>query len=476
MNRTALWSMIRHECRIFRTDGTAAAAVLAMALTLIAGALGSARWLQVERQSALTESAGQRQRVEELKARLSSPEAKPIQALSVMGQIGAVEILLPRPVAFLSIGHGDVLPSRYRQSTTTTDESIAQTANLENPSYLQTGRFDLSFVLVYLYPLFVLAMSYDVISSEREKGTLALALSQPISIRTWIAVRLAVRFVAITAAVTAIVLATSLVLAAPLTDPETALSIVLWFAAMVGYGAVWFTVAAFANLFSRAHSSVNAIVVGSAWILLVLILPMTVNVAASFAHPLPSRVALIGAFRTAEDASRGEGNGLVLRHYTEHPDLIPDGAPMDKADLSIMLYKVNREAERLADPVLERFGTQLRRQRRLVDRYTWLSPAMSMQTLLDEIAGTGTARYERFRQQVLEFNRRWHAHFEPLIFQKAALTVTDVPLIPRFDFHEEPFVERAQRVLWHLLAILFPVLLLSFAVGRLTGSASRFVM
>jgi ABC-2 type transport system permease protein len=463
MTPAAVLLLIRHELRILRSSRASVAAILAMALTLIGGAVGSARWWYEESQAGAAETAGQQSRLDAMMARLSSPGAKPLAALSVMGQIGAVEVLDPLPAAALSIGHGDVLPSRYRSSTTTTDESIAQTANLENPSYLQAGRFDLSFVLVYLYPLFILALAYDLISSEREGGTLSLTLSQAISMRAWIAIKLGVRMAVISVAAMTIVVV-ALAMFGWLAGVTTLLWIGFWFTALLGYGAFWFSAAAATNILGRAPSSVNGLVLSTVWLVLVLIVPMTVNVVASLTHPLPSRVELIGAFRTAEDASRGEGNGLVLRHYTDHSELIPDGGPVDKADLSIMLYKVNREAERLAAPVLERFETQLAGQRELVDRYTWISPAMSMQALLDDIAGTGTARYERFRQQVIRFNRKWHAYFEPLIFRKATLNASDLATIPLFEFQEEPTQERIGRILLRLAAILFPTLILTIAV------------
>ena len=51
------------------------------------------------------------------------------------------------------------------------------------------GRFDLAFVLIYLYPLLILALTYNLLSAEKEQGTLALALSQPVSLRTLVSAR-----------------------------------------------------------------------------------------------------------------------------------------------------------------------------------------------------------------------------------------------------------------------------------------------
>ena len=48
-------------------------------------------------------------------------------------------------------------------------------------SHEMVGRFDLAFVTVYLLPLLVLALSYNVLSEEREQGTLARTLAPTLS-------------------------------------------------------------------------------------------------------------------------------------------------------------------------------------------------------------------------------------------------------------------------------------------------------
>ena len=77
--------------------------------------------------------------------------------------------------------------------TTDAKETVTGGAELENPQRLLSGRLDLAFVLIYLYPLLILAISYNLLSAEQEQGTLALLLSQPVSLRTVILAKVAVR-------------------------------------------------------------------------------------------------------------------------------------------------------------------------------------------------------------------------------------------------------------------------------------------
>ena len=67
------------------------------------------------------------------------------------------------------------------------------TTEIENPNRLLAGRFDLAFVIVFLYPLLILTLSYNMLSAEQEQGTLALTLSQPVSLRTLVSGKVLLR-------------------------------------------------------------------------------------------------------------------------------------------------------------------------------------------------------------------------------------------------------------------------------------------
>jgi ABC-2 type transport system permease protein len=47
---------------------------------------------------------------------------------------------------------------------------------------------------VFLFPLRILALSYNLLSAEREQGTLALVLSQPVRLSTVVLGKLVARF------------------------------------------------------------------------------------------------------------------------------------------------------------------------------------------------------------------------------------------------------------------------------------------
>ena len=70
---------------------------------------------------------------------------------------------------------------------------VTKYLELENPVSLMTGSLDIAFVVIFLLPIFILAMSYDLLSSEKERGTLAMILAHPISLRELLASKIIAR-------------------------------------------------------------------------------------------------------------------------------------------------------------------------------------------------------------------------------------------------------------------------------------------
>ncbi|MEL6556952.1 MAG: ABC transporter permease, partial [Bacteroidota bacterium] len=74
------------------------------------------------------------------------------------------------PLAGLSIGQRDLNPG-IQNVTILTLEGQKYNSDLVNPVRLLFGNFDFSFLVVYMFPLLIIAFSYNLLSEEKEKGT-----------------------------------------------------------------------------------------------------------------------------------------------------------------------------------------------------------------------------------------------------------------------------------------------------------------
>ncbi|NJL76510.1 MAG: ABC transporter permease [Saprospiraceae bacterium] len=104
-----------------------------------------------------------------------------------------VAAMPPAPLALIATGQSDIF-THYVQPSIYGDEFALKLTELSSPVQLLFGSFDLSFVLIYLLPLIVIAFTYDLLSSERENGSLRLLAAQPLSIFAWLSQKALIRF------------------------------------------------------------------------------------------------------------------------------------------------------------------------------------------------------------------------------------------------------------------------------------------
>jgi ABC-2 type transport system permease protein len=345
----------------------------------------------------------------------------------------------------------------YFKMTTDAKETVLAAAELENPHRLLTGRFDLAFVLIYLSPLLILALTYNLLSAEKEQGTLVLALSQSISLRTLVAGKVVLRFGLFVAAVVGMAALAISVGGVNLTAPGVGPRLALWIGAVALYGLFWFAAAAAVTSLGKS-SATSAMVLAGIWFVLVVLVPSLLSMTTTSMFQVPSRVEMIQAMRVASDEANTEGSKLLARYYEDHPELATGDEQQAMNDFNMVRVAVNSEVERRVQPVLDRYARQLSAQQRIVDRARFLSPAILMQNVLSDVAGTGTARHRAFVKQVEVFHQRWRDYFVPLVFQKAQLQ--DYSGLPQFRFVDETISTVSRRVTISLVGLAVPALVI----------------
>lgn len=361
-------------------------------------------------------------------------------------------VLPPTPLAALTVGQSDLLPSALPLAPGR-QPSLADGAESENPHRLLIGRFDAAFAVVYLFPLLIIGLSFALIAGERERGTLAILLAQPLTLQSLFAGKIAPRMVV----VGGLLLAFAAISAADV--PVSAWPrLATWLAIGIAYAAFWFALTA-AVVTRRGNTSAHAVILAAAWLGLTLLVPTLVNLAIKTMVPVPSRVELILASRAATDQATAERSHLLGAFYEDHPDLAPAGRDPSHGEdfITLQLVTAQRVEHDLA-PVLARFSDQLTRQRRLVEKLKYLSPALLAQSAFADAAGTGSARYDLFFKQVRAHHSQLRAFFEPRVLSKEKFTGWDN--VPAFVYVEEPSISVVARIV--------P------AVGALLGAALGF--
>ncbi len=397
-----------------------------------------------------------------------SPFGNPANPANMAGGLGAHYAVMPSAaLAPVALGQTDLFPSQFKV-THQSKVNFLHNNDIENPWHLQSGHFDMAFVIVYLLPLLIFALSYNLLSGEKEDGTLRLLLSQPLALPTLIAGKIAVRAAVLLGAAVLVPLAVLLVarpqaLAAP--------GATLWWALLVGaYALFWFTAVVAVNAFGRS-SATNAMVLIIGWVVLVLVVPVLLNIAVTQASPAPSRAELATRTRVVTAQAMSHNAALLATDY-EHVDkpevLVPKDGHLAMSGRAMANVRIQRQVDETLQPELDRFDAQQAAQQVLVARWSAISPAAVAYEGITALAGTGQSRNAWFMAQITAYHQAWKGFFFPRIDGGQAITPADFKDIPVFHWREEGKGAVQAQAARAVLQLLLPTLvLLGVALWRL---------
>lgn len=466
-----LTRIIKHEWRSLTADRTAWLVLALFALVIGYALYKGQSWVRVQQNGLAQMRADERKRLDGIRAEIAKAEAEaaqkneplkypdwgarhPFYVGNYRGQQYAA--LPPAPLAAMAVGQSDVYPNHFKVSGAM-KETFMVAQDLESPFKLFAGHFDLAFVILYFFPLLILALSFNLVAAEKEEGTLAMLLSNPVRLRQVVLGKVALR--ALVIFLSAIVFSA---LGFALTGGSLRQSLpnlLLWVAAVTAYGAFWFALAVAVNALGKSAAT-NAVILAACWLAFVVVIPSVVNLTATTLYPVPSRIEFVTAMRGETQVAELKGSQLLGKYFEDHPELVKPAdttSPFSKTgedDFAMLSLAKNELVGRALQPVLARFDAQLDAQRRFTNRFRFLSPAILMQGALNDIAGTGLARYQHFMTQVDGFHRDWQGFFNPRVFEKRAMTGGDLNQLPRFAWAEEDFGMLMQRALWPSLLLL----------------------
>jgi ABC-2 type transport system permease protein len=458
-----LWHVVRHELRLLARGAAGPVALVLMGVAVAYAAWAGARWRDEQLTTLEQIRAQDEQTYATIRAQLDelALRGNPVPRLQLAGMawyiaqpegavapaphldprraeaaasewVGARHAALPlAPFSALAVGQSDLHPY-YTRVTIRTRPILVNSDEIENPVNLLSGRFDLAFVLTFCCPLLMLPLLYNIVSEDRDSGTLALVASEPVALDSIILGRLVIRTGAAWLVTVAASLATLAIGGA--LDRVSAADVAVWCVVVTAAVLFWAGVALVVNA-ARWRSATNATVLAVAWLVLVVILPVLLGEVAGAWAPVPSRVELINAVREAGNLDAADVAALVTAYYEDHPDAAPS---RESADVTAIRGLAQQdEVDRRIEPILSAYRTATARQQTITDRLRFLSPPLLVYGAAIELAGTTNTRYRQFADQVDAYHARWRRYFYPLVHARASLTMREYEQAPRFTFEEE---------------------------------------
>lgn len=458
----ALLTVFRHELRRLVRERATPVLALLFASSCLYAAWNGQRWAG-QRGEALRQIAIdlQESRDDSRARAVAAAAAQPGRTLS-QGSVSAnvwYQPTLPlRPLAPLAIGQGDGYPFDVRFHPVSPRTLFTpREASLSNPAALASGSFDLAFVIVYLLPIFVLALTYDFWIRERERGTARLLLAQPISPWMLFAGKAAALGGAVLlglATLVGVALLTFGGAGGPSGSALAALGVTILL-----YGAFWVAVALAVNVLVR-HAAGAALACGAIWLGVIALLPALLTAAVDLTHPAPSSAAYSNRLRETE----------LERQNARRQPATPAGSTAEREDRNAALRRtLSRVTEDMAAYGLVRdaFRAQEHARRNLAHRLRFASPATAVQDSLERLAGTDATRAVAFQQQAWNFAQGLRAHVEANLNETSSEDLARLYAgVPAFRFVEPAATEVRQALAANAAALLGFLVALGTVIGN----------
>ncbi|WP_080054231.1 DUF3526 domain-containing protein [Spirosoma aerolatum] len=335
---------------------------------------------------------------------------------------------VPSSLAPLSLGMRDLFPYYYYLWGAAFYRQVF-TQELANPQKLSVGHFDWAFVVVFLLPLLLIALSYNLLSAENELGTYTLLRSQPVTLRQIVFAKVAFRLLLILGFLVIVS-----VLAVPILGINLAESgwlLAKFLLVSVVYSLFWGGVIVAVVSFQKT-SAFNALVLLGCWLVLVVALPTMLQQVLTISQPI-DRTTLENLVR--DQYSQHSPDSVVLKpYYARHPAYY---FPSDtaKRDPELRPYYARNEAVDLTlGPLVEQHEAAVAAREATVQQWSWFLPAVNTLDLFNELAGTSAAAHRDYLRQIRDFHSRWNAFFLPKVFKNELLTPADYDRLPAWQF------------------------------------------
>ncbi|MGM9478753.1 DUF3526 domain-containing protein [Pedobacter sp. GSP4] len=293
--------------------------------------------------------------------------------------------------------------------------------DINNPVSLLLGNMDLSFVFIFLFPLVIIAFTYNLLSEQKESGIWSLLKSQTDNafkvIWRKFLVRAAVVFTV------AILLLFSAVVYLQLPIGFTFFSVA---ALLMLYLAFWFSVSFFIISVGRS-SSFNASALVAVWILICIVIPASLNLFLTQKYPVPEALQHVIDQREGYHEKWDMPKEVTMKPFFKHyPELAKYPFPQEKTFSWFWYYAM----QQMGDDQAKESRLSIENKLALRQRFTYIAafffPTIQTQLGINKMAATDLDTHLDFQQAVRQRHEQIRLHFYPSIFLNQDIAGTDI--------------------------------------------------
>lgn len=357
----------------------------------------------------------------------------------------------PSNLNALSIGQRDV--NATIQSVTIRNlEAQKYDTDLYNPANLLAGNLDYSFVLIYLFPLLIIALAYNLLSEEKEGETWRLVWVQAKNPLRYLGQKIAIRAVAVYAALAIILGYAIVVLSLPLNAAFFAVVCL-----SVLYIAFWFALTFWVMSWHKS-SSVNAVSLLSFWMLLTIVCPAVANSYLIHKYPVPEAMNTLMEQREGYHEKWDMDKKVTMdAFYAHYPQYKKYGLP-NKQFTYLWYYAMQQMGDDDAKQQAKATMKKLWLREDVSSNIALPVPTIFTQLQLNNLTQSGLSNHLNFLNSTDKFHEKMRLYFYPKIFEEAPVKEQN------WNKWSVEYFEKEEKINWIKLLLPLAVLIVVLLV------------
>lgn len=356
-------------------------------------------------------------------------------------------------LAALNIGMRDIKPS-IQGVTIRNLEEQRYNADLYNPANAAVGNFDLSFVLVFLFPLIIVAFCYNLISEEEESGRWKLLSVQSSHLGKLLDIKLLIRFLAVSSIYLISIIVAMIWISIPFDWPFIIFILSGWL-----YILFWFVLCRWVISFRRS-SAQNALILLIVWVGMNFIIPMASNIVIQKYYPVQESLKAVMQQREGYHNKWDEAKLPTMEKFYKAYPQFKDFKVEENEDFTwTWYYAMQHMGDLEASLSSKQYVEKMQKRNRAAEYLGYLLPNVHTQLTEAQLAKTGMDNQLQYGLALQKFHEEKRLSFYPLIFSGQNADAVKWNLQTATSFNEYQSIDLLKIFLPYLILITLLIIL-----------------
>ena len=345
-----------------------------------------------------------------------------------------------QPLGGIAIGQSDISPAIKRLSIKTFEGQRFDT-DLINPNNLHAGNLDLTFVVLFLFPLLIIVLTFNLVAEEIESGTWPLVMVQAKSPIRFVLTKLSVRMSVVFVLLLLLLLTAKILLQIPFDAAFVTVALLYLL-----YLLFWFALCFFVICFKKP-SRANALILLSGWLTLLILLPAAVNAYISHQYPVPeamrTAIAQRDGYHVKWDTDKKE---TIEKFYKHYPQFTAYGYPTEGFNW-LWYYAMQQMGDDDSATQQRALNEKIMRREKFSAQISSFLPNLHVQLSVNALAGTSLQHHLDYLTHAKAYHEELRLFFYPKIFDGVQADTIDWATLKPTFYAADPQTEPLKKCL-----------------------------